>query len=359
MSHTYWYATRGTGVAALILLTLVVTIGIAGSLRLRSERWPRFLVVGLHRNLTLLTLVFLALHIVTTVLDSFTPIRLQDAFIPFAAQYRPIWLGLGAVAFDLLLALTITSLLRARVGYRRWRALHWLAYAAWPIALAHGLGTGSDARFGWLQLLSVACVLSVLVAVLARILRAATPPARRGLAVAGAVLVVIVGAVWYSGGPATRGWAARAGTPSKLLGHKTAAIVAPPRHVTPVVQQIVAVPFTGRLTGRLTTTNQADGLVRVDIRGRIADKELWIRLRGEPTVDGGVQLTASGVHFGRRGDPNRYVGSVRELQGTQIGIALHDANGHRIRLAIALQIDQSTGAVTGIVRAEPGAGASE
>ena len=122
MSHTYWYVTRGTGVAALILLTLVVALGVAGSLRLRSDRWPRFLVVGLHRNVTLLTLLFLAGHIVTTVLDSYAPVGLRDVFIPFVARYRPIWLGLGAVAFDLLLALTVTSLLRARIGWRARRS---------------------------------------------------------------------------------------------------------------------------------------------------------------------------------------------------------------------------------------------
>ena len=89
-------------------------------------------------------MAFLALHILTSVLDSFAPISLLDAFIPFAGSYRPFWLGLGAVAFDLLLAVTITSLLRQRIGFTSWRAIHWLTYASWPIALVHGLGTGSD-----------------------------------------------------------------------------------------------------------------------------------------------------------------------------------------------------------------------
>ena len=104
------------------------------------------MVAGLHRNLTLLALAFIALHVLTTVVDGYAPISLLNAVLPFTSPYRPVWLGLGAVAFDLLLALTITSLLRARIGYSRWRALHWLAYASWPIALVHGLGTGTDAR---------------------------------------------------------------------------------------------------------------------------------------------------------------------------------------------------------------------
>ena len=114
-------------------------------------------MAGLHRNLTLLALVFVAAHVVTTVADGFAPIGLLDAVVPFVSPYRPIWLGLGAVAFDLLLALVVTSLLRARIGYRSWRVVHWLAYAAWPVALVHALGTGSDARIGWFALLGFGC----------------------------------------------------------------------------------------------------------------------------------------------------------------------------------------------------------
>lgn len=205
MSHAYWYATRATGVVSLVLLTVVVALGVAGTLRLKSDRWPRFLVTGLHRNVTLLALVFLAGHIVTTLLDSFTPIGLRDTVVPFLASYRPVWLGFGVVAFDLLLALTVTSLLRGRIGFRTWRGLHWLAYAAWPVALAHGLGTGSDARFLWSQLLTLACVALVGISVAWRLRAAAASPQRRTLAAAGAAVVVLVGAVWYSGGPGAPG----------------------------------------------------------------------------------------------------------------------------------------------------------
>ena len=121
-SHALWFATRGFGVVSLLLLTLIVVLGVAGVTRWRSTRWPRFVVAGLHRNLTLLALVFIALHVITTVADGYAPISFLNAVIPFTSPYRPVWLGLGAVALDLLLALTITSLLRARIGYRRWRA---------------------------------------------------------------------------------------------------------------------------------------------------------------------------------------------------------------------------------------------
>jgi DMSO/TMAO reductase YedYZ heme-binding membrane subunit len=354
MNHAYWYATRGTGVAALVMLTLVVALGVAGSLRLRSEGWPRVLVLGLHRNLSLLALVFLCVHVGTTVLDSYTPIHLQEAFVPFVGHYRPIWLGLGAVAFDLLLALTITSLVRARIGHRTWRSLHWLAYAAWPVALAHGLGTGSDARFGWLQAVAAACVLTVLAGLAFRLVRSGAPPARRALAAAGATVVVLVGVTWYADGPARHGWAARAGTADALLAKRsgvprTTAATAAARPVSTVP----APPFDATLDGRLTTRTDGSGLVQLDIRGHTSggvEGLLWIRLQGQPVEDGGVSMTASGARFGTASDPNLYVGTIRELEGTRLVLGLRDAAGKRIDLHVDLQVDPATGRVAGALR---------
>jgi DMSO/TMAO reductase YedYZ heme-binding membrane subunit len=355
MSHAYWYATRASGVVSLVLLTVVVALGMAGSLRLRSERWPRFLVTGLHRNLTLLTLVFLTGHIVTMLLDSFTPIGLRDAFIPFLASYRSIWLGLGAVAFDLLLALTVTSLLRARVGYRTWRSLHWLAYAAWPVALAHGLGTGSDARFGWLQALASGCVLLVVAALATRLYSSPATPARRIAAASGAACVLLVGGVWYAGGPGAKGWAARAGTPAALLPKtpKAASRVAAPARQQTV--DLPAVPFTTQLSGHISSVVESGtGLVRLDIRARTSgtvDGRLWIRLQGSPVDDGGVSMDASGVAFGPTAAPNAYVGTITALQGTELSLSLHNADGRKIALDVQLNVDQATRHVTGILRA--------
>jgi hypothetical protein len=353
VTHAYWYATRATGVVALVLLTLVVALGVAGSMRLRSTRWPRFLVTGLHRNLTLLTLVFLVGHIATTLLDSFTPIGLRDAFVPFLASYRPIWLGLGAVALDLLLALTLTSLLRVRIGYRSWRSLHWLAYAAWPVALAHTLGTGSDVRFGWLQSLSLGCVALVGIAVALRLKTAAAAPIRRVLAAGGAAIVVVVGAAWYSGGPDANGWARKSGTPSAVLPHVRTAVIAA-RKPARRVAALPSPPFATRLAGRISSTvDQSSGIVRLDIRGRTNGRVpglLWIRLQGVPVDDGGVQMNASGVAFGTATTPDEYLGTITALRGTQMTVSLRNAAGRRLQLEIALRVDQTTRSVTGIVR---------
>jgi methionine sulfoxide reductase heme-binding subunit len=133
----YWYLSRGTGGVALLLLTVSVVLGIVDQRRWRAPGWPRFVLDAMHRNVSLLVLLVLAVHILTAVLDSFAPIRLTNAVVPFTSTYRPIWVGLGALAFDFLLAIALTSMLRQRLGHRTWRLVHWLAYVSWPVALVH------------------------------------------------------------------------------------------------------------------------------------------------------------------------------------------------------------------------------
>jgi methionine sulfoxide reductase heme-binding subunit len=215
----YWYLTRSTGAVALLLLTVTVALGVIDVRRYSTPNWPRFLVDALHRNVALLSIVFLVLHILTAVLDSFAPIGLIEAVIPFVGAYRPFWLGLGAVAFDLLLAVTITSMLRRHFGHSLWRRIHWLSYAAWPVAVLHGFGTGSDVKDSWLLVLNLVCLAAVLGAVLTRAL--AGWPARRrvragALAGAGAFSMFLL--LWLPSGPLGREWARRSGTPPKLLG---------------------------------------------------------------------------------------------------------------------------------------------
>jgi methionine sulfoxide reductase heme-binding subunit len=217
-STTYWYLTRSTGAVALLLLTGSLALGIAEVSRLSSPRGPRFVVDSLHRNVSLLALAFLLVHIVTAVLDSFAPISLIDAFVPFAGSYRPFWLGLGAVAFDLLLAVMLTSLVRRRLGYGAWRATHWLAYACWPIALLHGLGTGSDVKSAWLLGLGITCLAIVAVAVGFRVLTGWPAHARlRSAALGVTAAFALFLAIWLPGGPLGHGWAQRSGTPTSLL----------------------------------------------------------------------------------------------------------------------------------------------
>jgi sulfoxide reductase heme-binding subunit YedZ len=216
----YWYLTRSTGAVALVLLTLAIVLGVIDVERWSTPRWPRFVLDSLHRNVALLAMVFLVLHILTAVLDSFASISIIDAVVPFVGSYRPFWLGLGAVAFDLLVAVVVTSLMRARMGYSGWRAIHWLTYASWPIALVHGFGTGSDASKGWLLAVSIACTALVLAAVLTRVLVGWPGELRwRGAALAGTGGFAVFILLWLPAGPLGSEWPRRSGTPSSLLGH--------------------------------------------------------------------------------------------------------------------------------------------
>jgi DMSO/TMAO reductase YedYZ heme-binding membrane subunit len=171
---TQWYVIRASGLVTLVLLTLTVVLGLINRSRIATYDWPRFVIDRLHRNVALFTLVFLALHIITSATDSFVSINPLDAIVPFYRSYSPFWVGLGAVAFDLLLTLVITSLVRVRLGFRAWRGIHSLAYLAWPVAVAHGLGLGTDSGQLWMIATEVVCISSVLIALAAR-LRAPLP----------------------------------------------------------------------------------------------------------------------------------------------------------------------------------------
>lgn len=159
-----WYLTRGSGIVALLLLTATMVFG-ALTFGRTAAGGSRFVVAELHRNLSLLAVVFLVVHVVTAVVDGFVPIRWIDSVLPFGSAYQPIWLGIGAASLDLMVAVVVTSLVRARLGQRVWRLVHWLAYVAWPLAVAHSIGVGSDSSQGWAAALYAACIGAVVIAI--------------------------------------------------------------------------------------------------------------------------------------------------------------------------------------------------
>jgi sulfoxide reductase heme-binding subunit YedZ len=175
-ARALWYLARASGLVAMVLLSATVVLGIVSSVGWASARWPRFASQALHRNLSLLCVALIGIHVASIVGDGYVPISLADAVIPFRSPYRTLWVGLGACAFDLLLAVVLTSALRRHLGARAWRSVHWLAYACWPVALVHGLGSGTDTRLGLVELLYVACAGAVGVAALWRLVVAARSP---------------------------------------------------------------------------------------------------------------------------------------------------------------------------------------
>jgi methionine sulfoxide reductase heme-binding subunit len=180
-STALWYASRSTGVIALVLLTIVLVLGILVTRKRGLPGLPRFAASGLHRNLSLLAVLFVAVHVITAIADPYVTIGIAAAVIPFTSAYETFWLGLGAASLDLMAALIVTSLLRGRIGRRTWRAVHWLSYGAWPVALAHSFGSSTDMQHGWLLWLGIACAAAVAAAAIWRVSAALAQPRRAQL----------------------------------------------------------------------------------------------------------------------------------------------------------------------------------
>lgn len=165
MDEALWALGRGTGVVGLVLFTLAVVLGIVVRGGRAAVGLPRFGIARLHRDVALMATVFIAIHIVSLLFDSYAQLNLVDLFVPFLATYRPIWLGLGTVALDLVIAVVATALLRHRIGSRAFRVVHLGTYLLWPISLAHAIGAGTDGTQAWFLALAGGCATSVVAAV--------------------------------------------------------------------------------------------------------------------------------------------------------------------------------------------------
>jgi DMSO/TMAO reductase YedYZ heme-binding membrane subunit len=172
-SNADWYLMRGSGFVALILLTATSCLGIANVARLARGAWTRTVAALVHRNVSLLAVVFLAVHVVTAISDKYVNVPALAILVPGVSGYDALWLGLGALSVDLLIAVTVTSLLRARLRQRTWQVIHWLAYLCWPSALIHaicaGSGAGRDTGAAWSTAIYVICAGAFAVAVIARL----------------------------------------------------------------------------------------------------------------------------------------------------------------------------------------------
>jgi hypothetical protein len=351
--NALWYLTRATGAVTLLLLTVSLVIGIANVGRVQRPGWPRFVIEGVHRNVSLLAIVLLAVHIVTTLLDPFAGIGVIDAFIPFTGSYRPLWLGFGALASDLMIAIAVTSVVRRRLGHAVWRATHWLAYLCWPVAVLHTVGTGSDVKQVWLLALTAACVVAVVVSVWARI-GLGWPAQRRlrGTAVAASIALPAAFLVWLPSGPLGSGWAKRAGTPASLLAHTSSTSAGGPSSSSGTSHSTTVTAFQAAVSGTLTQSTNASGLVVVEISLSVQNAtlpKLAVQITGNQEGSG-VQMTASTVTAGTAADPSEFSGQVTSLSGTEIEAEVN-GGGQTLRLVLALQID--SGSVRGTLELTP------
>jgi sulfoxide reductase heme-binding subunit YedZ len=169
MTDALWYLGRGTGVVSLILLTVAVALGVGSRAGRPLFGLPRFAVARVHRNTALLACVLLTAHIGSLLFDPYAQLTPFDLIVPFGASYRPLWIGFGTLALDLVGAVVVTSLLRHRIGVRTWRVLHWLTYALWPLAVLHGMFAGTDAGAPWFLATAVVCIGVVLAALVWRL----------------------------------------------------------------------------------------------------------------------------------------------------------------------------------------------
>ena len=347
-----WFLTRATGLVTLLLLSATVVLGTVASVGWTTERLPRFLSQAVHRNLSLFCLAILGVHVLTTVVDGYVPITLLDVVIPFRSPYRPVWVGLGALAFDMLLAVAITSGLRRRIGTAAWRGVHWLAYACWPVAVLHGFGSGTDAKLPGTQVVMVCCIGTVTVAVVWRLLtgRARSVGRRLGGAVAVAVVLLSI-AVFAAVGPLRPDWSHRSGTSAGLLSQLANATTSTTSNTTLGARSSAAarsssaiptLPFSSTVTGHFTTSApNADGDAVVTLFMTLADTStpLQIRIVG-PADNGGVAMRRSSVTFGSSN------GQVTALEGANIGAVVNSPSGP-VELALRLSLDPSTGTLTG------------
>jgi sulfoxide reductase heme-binding subunit YedZ len=186
-----WYAARAAGIAAYVVLTIVLALGLAMSGKARSSKWPKFAVEDVHRFGGLLVGFFVALRVLTVAIDSYLPFSPVQMLVPLTARYRPLWTGLGIAAAELLVALALTNRYRRRLPYRFWRRAHYLNFAVWSAATLHGLGSGTDHTAPWMLLLYAASAATVCGLVL---WRAARP---RAVVLAGGAAVAVVAVLLF------------------------------------------------------------------------------------------------------------------------------------------------------------------
>ena len=360
----FWYLTRASGLVALVLLTTTIVLGVIASVGWTTQRWPRFLSQDVHRNVSLLCLVFIGVHVTTTVLDGYVPIGLIDVFLPFHSPYRPLYVGLGALGLDLMLAVLVTSALRHRIGYSSWRFVHWLAYLCWPIALVHGLGSGTDTPLPVVLAVEAACTVAVLATFAWRMSTGRSlPVGPRAVAGIGAVVVTLAIAAFAALGPLRPGWSHRSGTSSALLAELAArngstAAGAATAGTTPSASStpsggtaVPSVPFTSRITGTQTrSAPDANGNVQVTLSMHLvgaASTPLTVVLVGVQS-GGGVSLSSGTITLGSASGP------VTGLNGgTVVGTV---STPSTVQLTIDLQLDQQTGDLSGSVSATSGGG---
>ncbi len=357
-----WYLTRATGLVALVLLTATVVLGVVASVGWTTERWPRFLSQTVHRNLSLFCVGFVAIHVITTVSDGYVPIGFADAFIPFRSPYRPIYVGLGALCFDLL--------------WRCWSRVpsatgsaspHGASSTGWPTCAGPSpcstrWAAAATRALGLVLALDVACAAAVFASVFWRLVTGRTfPEGRRAVAAVATVVVGLALLVFTALGPLRPGWSHRSGTSPALLAQlaqkysaTASGSAAPATTATtpPAAGSGTAPtpPFTVGLTGTQSSSGpDSQGNEQVTLSMHLqnaASTPLTVVLSGTAAAGGGVAMSSGTVTLGSSH------GAVTSLSGGTLTATLSGATP--IDLTLTLQVDQNSGALSGTASATAG-----
>jgi DMSO/TMAO reductase YedYZ heme-binding membrane subunit len=356
-TNALWYLARGSGLVLLGLLTLNLALGIAIQGGWHPPGWPRFVVQGLHRNLALLAVILLVIHVVTIELDPYVPVGWWAVLVPFVSPYRSLWLGLGTLSLDLLVAVVATSLLRGRLRPSWWRVTHWLGYLAWPLAVVHALGTGTDTRWDVVFVYEMACLGLMVAAVLFRLGRAVrTAPGWRTTLILATAAAPVAVLAWAAAGPLQSGWASRAGTPTAALAStRGTGAGAPGSGATS------AAPFVAQFVGTIVEAG-GGSVATVTISGTVLRGSLQVVLSGQPSSAGGLANASGTASYRPAGGTVTYQGPIVNLQGWVVGISLQAPVGSVIPAELVLSPSSTTSRAVGELyfgTAPPTAGPSQ
>jgi DMSO/TMAO reductase YedYZ heme-binding membrane subunit len=376
-----WDIARAGGFTAYLLVTASVVLGLVLSMRWQARWWPRLVSYELHIWITILSFVFLVIHMLASWLDPFTRFGLNELLLPFASHYRPLWMAFGIVAAYLALAVTLSLFIRQRIGYLWWRRLHQLSFAVWALAIIHGLATGSDTRTPWgIEIYMVSAVV-VCALLCARLMQSVGPGERAhplwAGAVAGALAVAII---WAATGPLRPGWNAIANNHNGTGGIAQAAGSATPT-ATPTAP--FGQPFTSSAQGVVSTqtdANTGQPIVQLDLtlagsQQGVLQIQLWQQINGggngrgegdnedgdhgdhgkngSKNGNGSVSVTTSQVTLGANAATPLYQGQLSTLNGGSMVARLDATQPGQPALQLTINVQVQGNTVSGTVSGTP------
>lgn len=368
-----WNVARTGGFTAYVLLTLAVAVGLALTMRLQSpSHWPRLLNSELHNFLTLLSVIFVGVHILAVWIDPFTRFGWSEVFIPFASHYRPVWMSLGILALYMGIAIGISTWLRPLIGYAWWRRLHILTLVAYSLVTIHGIATGSDTQTWWGLAIYAGSIALVGGLLCWRLLVPVNERSHPHPVIASLVgLTILAGLIFTVSGPLRPGWNALANGVSS--GNSLSQSIAPSTSQrTPAASRgsasdnPFAAPFSASLLGTLTQNGpDANGAETLNVNATLSNGAqgiLTVVLKGTQenfgSEGGGLSITSTQVTLGKNATIPLYQGYLTDLHNREYRwrmtalLAKAGTTANQVQLLIEMQVDAS-GQISGVIQGIP------